>query len=171
MTWMDIVILVVFLVFSVLGLARGLIAELFSLLSWVIALYVGAHYGELAKPLMSSWMTDSPFQGLAACLFVGVIAYVVVALIGALLNKQISASIFAPINRMLGLLFGAARGALVVGFLTLITLQFGLQESETWKASKLRLAATTSADLLDNLVDFEALLRNNSILGRPVIPT
>ena len=44
MTWLDIIITVVFLVFAVLGLMRGLVAEVFSLLSWVVALYVGSHY-------------------------------------------------------------------------------------------------------------------------------
>jgi hypothetical protein len=53
----------------------------------------------------------------------------------------------------------------------LIGLQLGLQDSDVWQASKLRTAATTSAELLDSLVDFESLLRNQSILGRPSIPT
>jgi uncharacterized membrane protein required for colicin V production len=88
-----------------------------------------------------------------------------------LLSRSISASIFAPINRMLGLLFGAARGAIVIGLVTLLALQFGLEDSPVWQASKLRPTATTSAELLDSLVDFEALLRNETLLGRPVITT
>lgn len=170
MTWIDIIILIVFLIFSVLGLFRGLVSEAFGLLAWVIALYVGAHYGEIAKPIAVSLVSEPKFQGLVACLVLGVLVFGVISVIGALLNKQISASIFAPINRMLGLLFGAARGAVVIGFFTLIALQFGLEDSDVWKVSKLRLAATTSADLLDNVVDFESLLRTNSLLGRPIIP-
>lgn len=171
MTWMDIVIIAVFLVFSLLGLMRGLIAEVFSLLAWVIALYVGSHYGELAKPLVESWVSEPRFQGLIACLLVGVAAFIVVALLGAFMSRSISASIFAPVNRMLGLLFGAARGAIVIGLLTLLALQFGIEDSSVWQASKLRPTATTSAELLDSLVDFEALLRNETLLGRPVIST
>lgn len=171
MTWLDIIITVVFLVFAVLGLMRGLVAEVFSLLSWVIALYIGSHYGELAKPYVASWVTEPQFQGLVACLLVGLVTFIVIAIVGVLLSKSINATIFAPINRMLGLLFGAARGAIVIGVLTLIGLQLGLQDAEVWKASKLRVAATTSAELLDSLVDFEALLRNQSVLGRPSVPT
>lgn len=171
MTWLDIIITVVFVLFAVLGLMRGLVAEVFGLLSWVIALYVGAHYGEVGKPFVVSWVTEPKFQGLVACLLVGLAVFIVVSIIGVLLSKSINATIFAPINRMLGLLFGAARGAIVIGVLTLIGLQFGLQDAEVWKASKLRGAATTSADLLDSLVDFEALLRNQSILDRPSLPT
>jgi uncharacterized membrane protein required for colicin V production len=72
---------------------------------------------------------------------------------------------------MLGMLFGAARGAIVVALCTLIALQFGLADSAVWKASKLRTAATTSAELLDSLVDFDALIRQQSIFDRPSVPT
>jgi membrane protein required for colicin V production len=171
MTWLDIIITVVFLVFAVLGLMRGLVAEVFSLLSWVVALYVGSHYGELARPYVESFITNAKYQGLVACVLVGIVTFIVVALIGILLSKKINATLFAPINRMLGMLFGAARGAIVVGFVTLIALQFGIEDDEVWKSSKLRGAATTSAELLDSLVDFEALLRNQSIVGRPSAPT
>lgn len=171
MTWLDILLLVVFIVFAVLGFARGLIAEVFSLLSWVAALYMGAHYGEIARPLLEGWVTTEKYQGLIACLLVGILTFAVVSVVGALLGKSINASIFAPINRMLGLLFGAARGAIVIALLTLLGLQFGLAETEIWKASKLSGAATISADLLDSLVDFDALLRQQSIFDRPSIPT
>lgn len=171
MTWLDIIITVVFLVFAVLGLMRGLIAEVFSLLSWVVALYVGSHYGELARPFVESFITNVKYQGLVACVLVGIVTFIIVAMLGILLSKKINATIFAPINRMLGMLFGAARGAVVVAFLTLIALQFGLEEADVWKTSKLRTAATTSAELLDSVVDFEALLRNQSIVGRPSAPT
>jgi len=171
MTWLDITITVVFLVFAAFGLMRGLIAEVFSLLSWIVALYVGSHYGELARPYVESFVTNAKYQGLVACVLVGIVTFIIVALIGILLSKKINATIFAPINRMLGMFFGAARGAIVVGFFTLIALQFGLEDEAVWKASKLRTAATTSAELLDSLVDFEALLRNQSIVGRPSAPT
>jgi len=171
MTWLDIIITVVFLVFAVLGLMRGLVAEVFSLLSWVIALYIGSHYGELVKPYVISFISEPKFQGLVACLLLGLVTFIVISIAGVLLSKSINATIFAPINRMLGLLFGAARGAIIIGVLTLIGLQLGLQDSDVWQASKLRTAATTSAELLDSVVDFEALLRNQSIVGRPSAPT
>lgn len=171
MTWLDIVFMIVFFVFSVLGFVRGLVAEVFSLLSWVAALYIGSHYGEAARPLLEGWIATEKYQGLIACLLVGIVTFVVVSVVGALLGKSINASIFAPINRMLGLLFGAARGAIVIALCTLLGLQFGLAESAVWKASKLGNAATTSAELLDSLVDFDALIRQQSIFDRPSVPT
>jgi membrane protein required for colicin V production len=171
MTWIDITIASAFLVFSVLGLVRGLVAEVFGLLAWVLAIYIGAHYGDLAAPLLGSWIAEPRLQRLAGCLLVGVAAFTIVAVLGALLNRSLSASVFAPVNRMLGLLFGAARGAIVIGLLTLLALQFGLEESPVWQASKLRTAATTSAQLLDGLIDFDALLRSETLLGRPTLTT
>ena len=171
MTWLDILITIVFLIFAVLGFIRGLISELFSLLAWIAALYLGSHYGEVALPLIEGWAGAAKYHGLFACILVGILAYIVVAVAGLFLSKSIGASIFAPINRMLGLLFGAARGAVVVGFVTLVALQFGLADSDVWKASKLRVAASTSAELLDSLVDFDALIRKQSLFDRPSVPT
>jgi len=171
MTWLDIIITVVFLVFAVLGLMRGLIAEVFSLLTWVVALFIGSHYGGLARPYVDSFVTNTKYQGLVSCVLVGVATFIIVELIGLILGRKINATIFAPINRMLGMLFGAARGAIVVGFFTLLALQFGVEDEAVWKASKLRTAATTSAELLDSLVDFEALVRDQSIIGRQKVPT
>ncbi len=171
MTWMDIVIVVVFLVFSLLGLARGLVAELFGLLAWVVAIYLGSHYGEVARPVFESWNIEPRVQAMLACLMVGVVVFTLIAVLGGFLSRSIGASVFAPVNRMLGLLFGAARGAIVIGLLTLLALQFGLEDSSVWQASKLRTAAVTSADLLDSLIDFDALLRNETLQGRPVIST
>ena len=167
MTWLDIIFAVTFVLFALFGFARGLIAEVFSLLSWVVALYVGAHYGELAMPLLEGWMPAAKFHALIACVLLGIVTFAGVSVVGALLGKSINASIFAPLNRMLGLLFGAARGAIVIALMTLLGLQLGLAETEVWKTSKLSHAATTAAQLLDGLVDFDALLQQQKIFDRP----
>ena len=92
MTWLDIIITVVFLVFAVLGLMRGLVAEVFSLLSWVIVLYIGSHYGELVKPYVVSFISEPKFQGLVACLLLGLVTFIVISIAGVLLSKSINAT-------------------------------------------------------------------------------
>lgn len=157
MTVLDYLIIATFSVFAIWGLVRGLIAEVFSLVSWFAALFVGARFGEVAKPLFT-WFGSPTLQGLAASLFVGIVVYAIVSIIGVLINRSISGSVFAPLNRMLGLLFGSLRGAIVIGFIVLIGLQFGLQDSEAWQKARLRMMANTSAELLDTLVDFKSLV-------------
>jgi uncharacterized membrane protein required for colicin V production len=73
-----------------------------------------------------------------ACVAVGIAAYAVVSIAGVFLSRSIQASVFGPLNRMLGLLFGAARGAIVIAVAVLIGLQFGLQDETWWQAAKLQ---------------------------------
>ena len=169
MTVLDYLIIAIFLAFAIWGLLRGLVAEIFSLLAWSAALLLGARYGELAAPLVE-WLESPKHRTIAACVLVGIGAYVIVSVIGALLSKSIKSSIFAPINRMLGLLFGAARGCIVVGVAVLLGSQFGLQDAAWWKSARLRPAALTAAEIIDYVIDFVPLMRKQELLDLPKLP-
>ena len=169
MTVLDYLIIAICLAFAIWGVLRGLVAEIFSLLAWVAALFFGARYGELAAPLVE-WLESPKHRAIAACLLVGIGAYIIVSVIGALLSKTIKSSILAPINRMLGLLFGAARGCIVVGVAVLLGLQFGLQDAEWWKSARLRPVALTAADIIDSAIDFAPLMRKQELLDFSKLP-
>jgi len=171
MTALDYLILAIFLIFAIWGMVRGLIAEVFSILSWVAALYLGSHYGEAVAPWLESTIDSVMLRQLIAAIAVGIAAYAVVSIAGVFLSRSIQASIFGPLNRMLGLLFGAARGAIVIAVAVLISLQFGLQDETWWQEAKLQPSATVAANLLDSLVDFDALVRSKTFVDLPKVPT
>jgi membrane protein required for colicin V production len=169
MTALDYLIIAIVLVFAIVGFLRGLVAGIFSLLAWVAALFIGARYGELAAPLVE-WLGSPKHRAIAASLLVGIGAYVIVSVIGALLSETVRISIFAPINRMLGLLFGAACGCIVVGVAVLLGLQFGLQDAEWWKSARLRPVALTAADIIDSAIDFAPFMRKQELLDFSKLP-
>ena len=171
MTALDYLILAIFLIFAIWGMVRGLVAEVFSILAGVAALYLGSHYGEAVAPWLESSIDSVTVRRLMACVAVGIAAYAVVSIAGVFLSRSIQASVFGPLNRMLGLLFGAARGAIVIAVVVLIGLQFGLQDEPWWQAAKLQPSATVAADLLDSLVDFDALMRSQTFVDLPKVPT
>lgn len=168
MTVVDYLIVAIFLIFAIWGLMRGLIGELFSLASWFGALFLGSHFGHYAQPVFESWIATPSLRGLLACLAVGIGAFAVISIIGGLISQKIQSTVFAPLNRMLGMLFGAARGAVVVGVLVLVGLQLGLKDQAFWKAAKLSATATTTAELLDTVVDFDGLKTQQGLVDLPV---
>ena len=170
MTALDYLILAIFLIFAVWGMVRGLIAEVFSLITWIAALYIGSHYGEVAVPLLESSIDNLMIRKLLASLAVGIATFAVVSIIGVYASRAIQGSVFGPLNRMLGLLFGAARGALVISVLVLIGLQFGMQDESWWQGAKLQPAASVGAHLLDSVVDFDALVKSQTLIDVPKIP-
>jgi membrane protein required for colicin V production len=170
MTALDYLILAIFLIFAVWGMVRGLIAEVFSLVSWIAALYIGSHYGEVAVPLLESTIDNVTIRKLLASFAIGILTFAIVSIIGVYVSRAIQASVFGPLNRMLGLLFGAARGALVIAVFVLIGLQFGIQDEAWWQGAKLQPAATVGAHLLDSVVDFDALMKSQTFIDVPQIP-
>ena len=159
MTAVDWAIVTVFAIFSVWGLVRGLIAEVFSLASWIIGIWVGIHFGSYGESLLQSWVSDPLLRSILGGFIVGVLAFALLSIVGAILSKLINGSIFGPINRMLGLFFGAARGLVVIALVVLVALQFDLEQAEWWQAARLRPAVTTAAELLNDLVDIQSLIK------------
>lgn len=118
MSWPDYAILAAILISVLVGALRGFIKEVFSLLVWAAAFFVAYQYGGDVAGLMEdavelpSARTAMGFTGL----------FVAVLLVGGLLNyllgRLVAGTGLSGTDRLLGGLFGAARGlALVVATL------------------------------------------------------
>lgn len=114
MTWLDYAVLGVFAASLVLGAWRGLVREVISILGWVIA-FLAANL--LAGPLAAAMPQSIPTPELrVAAAFVAVFigSLVVTTLLALLLSKIVKAVGLGGLDRLLGALFGAARGLLIV---------------------------------------------------------
>lgn len=123
------------MVFSIiLGTLRGFIAEMLSLIGWVIAFAVAFQYGEeIGK------MVPLPSKEPTVVFVVGFI----VSFIGTLITWAIAKTLlrFAVghgwIDHVLGLAFGVLRGILVAAIsVGLVSIIFPLAEQEWWKKSQ-----------------------------------
>lgn len=114
MTWLDYAVLGVFAASLVLGAWRGLVREVISILGWVIA-FLAANL--LAGPLGEVMPQSIPTPELrVAAAFVAVFigSLAVTTLLALLLSKIVKAVGLGGLDRLLGALFGAARGLLIV---------------------------------------------------------
>lgn len=119
----------------IVGLMRGVVLELLSLAGWVAAWFGG---GWLA-PWISPWL---PFgtpgsalqQGLAFA--IGFLIVLVVWGIGArLVSMLIKATPLRPIDRLLGAVFGIARGVVVLLVAAMLIAWSPAAKSEAWRSS------------------------------------
>ena len=131
MNWTDLVILAVLLISVLIGLMRGLISEVLALAMWVAATWIAWVYG----PAMAALFEHSihlPSARLAAGY---ALCFIGVALAGALLRlvvRQLVWSIgLSGVDRMLGMVFGFLRGALLVA-VAVFLLQLTPVTRETW---------------------------------------
>ena len=136
MTQVDSLILAVIAISSAFGVRRGFIKEIMSLLSWIAALLVSRVYsGSLASILEN--LIDNPSVRYVIAFSV---LFVVIIMLGTLLNHFMSKLLVVTglktIDRLLGAVFGVARGTVIV-LVFLFVLNVFVSESEWWQQSTL----------------------------------
>jgi len=135
MNWLDYAVIGVFAASLVLGAWRGLVREVLSILGWVIA-FLAANL--LAGPLGTEMPQAIPTPELrVAAAFVAVFVgcLIVTSLLGLLLSKIIKAVGLGGLDRVLGALFGAARGLLIVLAATLLAGLTSAPRQPFWRDS------------------------------------
>ena len=137
MPWLDILLLGALLVSGLLGLWRGLIVEVMSLVSWAAAFVLAVMFGARLEPLLGG-LIESP--GLRTALaHVGVFVLTLAAGGGLtwLLSRLVEKTGLSGTDRMLGLGFGLLRGA-AFGVACLLALGFTpLPQSPGWSQSSM----------------------------------
>ncbi|WP_128892610.1 CvpA family protein [Erythrobacter sp. HKB08] len=114
MTGFDIIVLGIVAVAAIGGFMRGLVQEVLSLASWILAIFA-IHY--LHTPLYSAL---APYTGasiptaILAFVLLLLIPYAAMKLIAGRVGEASRNSILGPIDRVLGFGFGAIKGALIV---------------------------------------------------------
>jgi membrane protein required for colicin V production len=131
MHWPDYAVLAIVAISTLVGALRGFFKEVFSLLVWAAAFLVGYHFSGDAAALMEG-AVSLPSARLAMG-FTGL--FVAVLLVGGLLNyllgRLIESTGLSGTDRLLGGIFGAARGlALVVA--TLLVAGFTPIPADPW---------------------------------------
>jgi membrane protein required for colicin V production len=141
---LDWVVLAVMLVSLLLGLWRGLVYEVLSVLSWIAAFVLAQWFA----PEVAGWL---PMEGFAEPLryAAGFLAVFVATLFaGGLLawitKKLVEAVGLRPVDRVLGALFGIARGVVVVLALAVVVHLTGMRTTQWWQDSMAAGVATAA---------------------------
>ena len=114
---------------------RGLVREVISLLSWLVALWVAVRFSVDFADWMPAAMTNPSVRYVAAfaALFLGTI--ILLELIGVVIAKLLRAVGLSFIDRLLGAIFGLARGVLIAWILTLLGGLTMLPQRDWWRDS------------------------------------
>ena len=135
--WADIAVASIVIISVVLGLARGFLREVMAFLVWVLAFVIAFVFTESVAGYLETWIASGAVRVLVS--FGGL--FMVVMLLGGFLNyivgKAIEKSGISGTDRMLGMLFGALRGAAVVLVLVLLVGFTTISEKDWWQESRL----------------------------------
>lgn len=116
----DIAILVILALSTLFGLLRGFVLEAFSLLRWVAAFWAAWAFGHRVALLYGNWLQDPSARILAGYItcFVGVL--IVGSLLGLLVRRLAYGLHLRAGDHVFGMLFGLARGLILVSFVVLM---------------------------------------------------
>ena len=114
MTYFDYVVITILAASVLLGLWRGVIGEIIALVAWVLAFLAAKWWGAEVARVFFTGITDPALRVVAAWVAVFVVVLVLMALLRLAVRGLLKALGLSLSDRLLGIVFGAARGLLIV---------------------------------------------------------
>ena len=135
MAWVDLFIIGVIVLSALISLIRGFVKESISLVTWIVAGMLALRYylpmAELYEPFIAS-PTLRQWVG-------GGSLFLVTLLVGAIVNfivsQLVSKTGLSGTDKALGVVFGAARGVLIIIMLVLLGSLTPMPQAEWWMDS------------------------------------
>jgi membrane protein required for colicin V production len=120
MNWLDLVIIVLMAVFTISGLASGLIKTAFSLAGVIIGVTLAAHFNNWA-----TFISNENTAHIVAFIIVLLAVMIVATIAGAIVSKIIKMVLLGWLDHLLGAVLGFILGGFIIGGLLTIWIKYG----------------------------------------------
>ena len=115
MNWADFVIIGIITLSLLISVIRGFIKEALSLLAWAAAFVISmVFYERLANALLMDAIATPSLRYLAAWAGIFIVVLLAASIVNYLIGKLVAATGLSGTDRLLGGLFGTARGFIIV---------------------------------------------------------
>lgn len=150
----DYLILGVLVLSTLLGMVRGFVREAIALLAWLGGLWLAWRYAPVLEPLLGGAVGHPPASTWVAriTIVIGVllIGWLVAAALGYFLRHS---GLSVMVDRLLGMVFGFVRGAVVVAVFVLLGQFVELDRVDWWRRSHLMPYASELAGWLQTFAE------------------
>lgn len=143
--WIDVTILMITGISCMFGLFRGFVREVLSLLAWIVALIIARVYSANFAPVLGGWIASEAMRQVFAFAVLFIATLIAGAWLNHLVAKLIAVSGLKLTDRLLGGVFGVARGVVILMVFVYFGTSFFAQEP-WWMESRF---IPYGADLLD----------------------
>lgn len=136
--WADWTIVAIVGVSCAFSLLRGFVKEALSLVTWVLAMFVAVAFHERLAAVFSRWVETPSLQLILAFAALFVSTLLIGAILSKLLGTLIAATGLGGVDRLLGTVFGLARGLLIVLALVIwLPMALPVKSDSWWTSSVL----------------------------------
>ena len=133
----DYVVIAGVVLSAVSGAVRGFLREAIALATWLVALFVAWHFSHVVEPHLGGLLAGSAVRPWAARVIIVVLILIIGMIVGASVRHLVRRSMFDGADRFLGLLFGAARGVVLLGVGVIVGRLLRLDSEPWWHHSLL----------------------------------
>jgi membrane protein required for colicin V production len=136
-SWIDYIIVGVLGLSVLVGLWRGLVSEVLALVTWIAAFWVAWAFGPTVSTYFEHRIDEPSIRlvaGYALC-FVSVL--VLGALVRFVIHRLVESTGLSGTDRLLGMMFGFARGVLLVSLMVFLLGFTAFTNDPWWKRSVL----------------------------------
>lgn len=137
MTSFDYLVLAILGVSAFLGLLRGLIKEVLSLIAYVVAFLAAIWWGPIVSVWLNAWVDNALLRTAVAYGVVFIVVLLLVGLVNVTLGTLVKRTGLTPADHGLGALFGLMRGALIVVVLVALAGYTELPREPWWQQARL----------------------------------
>lgn len=151
---LDVVFLIIVGISALVGIARGMTKELLSIAGWVLAAAAVFYLVPIVEPMMAKYIASKLLANIVSGLAILIVFCIFWILTADRLGSVVRSSRLSALDRILGFVFGAARGALIVILVALLISTIIPEESKKgmFKDSQYFQLASNSAEPLKKLV-------------------
>ncbi|MDP3936354.1 MAG: CvpA family protein [Alphaproteobacteria bacterium] len=130
MNTVDIIILILILFSSIVGFWRGITREVLGIFSWALAAVIAYFLHAWPEPLVGMIVSNEFLKELISGLVVFLVSLIVLTSITYSFSDAVKGSVVGGADKILGFLFGATRGFLLISIISVGTNKFLLKNGE-----------------------------------------
>lgn len=138
MNWADWAIIGIFSLSCIIGLIRGFVREALSLVIWISAVLVARLFGNQLETLLVGHIETPSVRLMTAYALLFLSALLLGAMLSYLIGALVRATGLSGTDRLLGMVFGAARAFIIVMAILILLPGFvPVNEDNWWKQAQL----------------------------------
>jgi membrane protein required for colicin V production len=135
MIWVDYAIIAILVVSAGISVLRGFLREAISLFGWVLAFWLALTFADDVSALFARFVSQPSMRHALAFFTIVIATLVITAMVMYLVRLIVDKTEITGTDRALGIVFGIARGIVIVAILVLFAGLTALPKDPWWRES------------------------------------
>lgn len=134
LNWLDFVIIAIIILSIFISFFRGFLREAMSLITWIMGVLVALKFASRVSDLLPTFVHSSMLRYLIAFVALFIAVFILGFIVNIIVKRLIDMTGLTIVDRVLGIIFGSARGLIAVGVI-LMFISMSSMQKESWVTS------------------------------------